>query len=137
MRDHAQTPKPEKTTAVMNKVVKPSCSSPAAYELKKNPAQTDVIRPADAVRLRCRATKRPRISSGTRSVSQDWRAGETRDMAAFDRAMQPMSASTWYPSKKRKGMKAMGSQSDELMALADRHSVLRLGRRSISSGEKA
>ena len=71
MRDQAQTPKPEKTTATMNRVVKPPCSSPAAYVLRKNPAQTDVISPADAVRLRCRATKRPRISSGTRSVSQD------------------------------------------------------------------
>ena len=125
MRDQAQTPKPEKTTATINRVVKPSCSSPAAYVLRKKPAQTDVTNPADAVRLRCRATKRPRISSGTRSVSQDWRAGETRDMAALARAMQPMSASTWYTSKNRKGMKAMGSQRDELTALADRHRGLR------------
>ena len=52
IRDQAHTPNPEKTTATMKMVLKPSCLSPAANVLRKNPAQTDVISPAAAVRLR-------------------------------------------------------------------------------------
>ena len=58
-------------------------------------------------------------------------------MAAFDRAMQAMRASSCDPSRKMKGMKAIGSHRDELTPLASRHSGLRRARRSISNGEKA